>query len=65
MSDKEHQEISVVGRLWSLEALVLLMGLVSFVYGLFTMKGWHIGFGAAAVAAAGAIAYRCRRTRNR
>jgi hypothetical protein len=34
--NKEHQEICVVGRLFSLEALVILMGVVSLVYGLAT-----------------------------
>jgi Flp pilus assembly protein TadB len=34
--NKENQEISVVGRLLSLEALVFLMGVVSLVYGLAT-----------------------------
>jgi hypothetical protein len=34
--NKEHQEICVVGRLFSLEALLFLMGLVSFIYGLAT-----------------------------
>jgi hypothetical protein len=34
--NKEHQEICVVGRLFSLEALVILMGVVSLVYGLVT-----------------------------
>ena len=32
--NKEHQEICVVGRLFSLEALLFLMGLVSLIYGL-------------------------------
>ena len=34
--NKEHQEICVVGRLFSLEALVFVMGVVSLVYGLVT-----------------------------
>ena len=34
--EKEHQEICVVGRLFSLEALVFLMGVVSLIYGLVT-----------------------------
>jgi hypothetical protein len=36
--NKEHQEIAVVGRLFSLEALLFLMGLVSFIYGLATSQ---------------------------
>ena len=34
--NKEHQEICVVGRLFSLEALIFLMGVVSLLYGLAT-----------------------------
>ncbi len=32
--DKEQQEISVLGRLFSLEALLVIMGLVSLVSGI-------------------------------
>jgi Flp pilus assembly protein TadB len=44
--DKEHQEICVVGRLFSLEALVFLMGVVSLVYGLVTGRLANIIIGA-------------------
>ncbi|BCS52334.1 hypothetical protein [Geobacter sp. SVR] len=33
-NDKQRQEVSLIGRLFSMEALLLLMGLVSLVYGL-------------------------------
>lgn len=34
MDDKEKQEISIIGRLISMEALLVLMGLVSLGYGI-------------------------------
>jgi len=43
--NKEHQEIAVVGRLFSLEALLVLMGLVSFIYGLATSQWGNIIIG--------------------
>lgn len=43
--NKENQEISVVGRLFSLEALVLLMGAVSLIYGLATARPANIIIG--------------------
>ena len=51
-SDKENQEISVLGRLFSLEALVLLMGVVTLVYGLATARSAHILLGASVLAVA-------------
>ena len=44
--NKEHQEICVVGRLFSLEALVFLMGVVSLIYGLATARLANIIIGA-------------------
>ena len=44
--NKENQEISVVGRLISLEALVFLMGVVSLVYGLVVGAVLNIAIGA-------------------
>ena len=44
--NKEHQEIFVVGRLFSLEALVFLMGVVSLIYGLATDRLLNIIIGA-------------------
>ena len=44
--NKEHQEICVVGRLFSLEALVFLMGVVSLVYGLAAARLANIIIGA-------------------
>lgn len=34
--DKQKQEVSLIGRLFSLEALLVIMGLLSLVSGLFT-----------------------------
>lgn len=45
--EKEHQEICVVGRLFSLEALLFVMGVVSLVYGLWTLSLINIGIGVA------------------
>ena len=36
MDDKEKQEISLIGRLFSMEALLLLMGLFSLASGIYT-----------------------------
>lgn len=44
-SDKEHQEISILGRLLCLEAVIFLMGLVSLGYGIVTGAGVNVFFG--------------------
>lgn len=49
--NKANQEISVIGRLFSLEALMLLMGAVSLVYGLVTAQATNIIIGALVLAA--------------
>ena len=36
MNDKEHQEVSVIGRLFSMEVLLLLMGCISLGSGFYT-----------------------------
>jgi len=36
MNEKEKQEISLIGRLFSMEALLILMGLFSFASGIYT-----------------------------
>lgn len=59
--NKEGQEISVLGRLLSLEALVFLMGLVSLVYGLVTQRISNIVIGAVILAAAVFLARKWRR----
>jgi Flp pilus assembly protein TadB len=59
---KEHQEICVVGRLFSLEALIFLMGVVSLVYGLVTARLSNIIIGALVLAAAVLLARVWRRT---
>jgi len=59
--DKEHQEMRVMGRLLSLEALIFLMGVVSLLYGLFVPSPWHIVIGAAILTAAAVLAARWRR----
>ncbi len=42
---KERQEASLLGRLFSLEAALLLMGIASLVYGLVTTNSMNIFFG--------------------
>jgi len=59
--DKENQEISVVGRLISMEALVFLMGVVSLVYGLVTLRLWNIVIGSVILAAAAVLFRKWRR----
>jgi hypothetical protein len=61
--NKENQEISVVGRLLSLEALVFLMGIASLGYGLATLRISSIIIGALIVAAAVLLARSCRRVK--
>ena len=59
--NKENQEISVLGRLISMEALLFLMGLVSLIYGLFTGQLWNIIFGVLILFAAIFVARKFRR----
>jgi positive regulator of sigma E activity len=62
---KQNQEISVVGRLVSLEALVFLMGVVSLIYGLVTLKPSNIIIGAVILLAAFLVARRWRRAHSK
>jgi hypothetical protein len=43
--DKQIQEISVIGRLLSMEALLLLMGVVSLIYGIANGEVMNIFWG--------------------
>ena len=61
--NKGQQEICVMGRMLSLEALVFLMGVVSLVYGLFTQSLWEIVIGAAILVAAAVLVRRWRPNR--
>ena len=61
--NKEHQEICVVGRLFSLEALLVLMGVVSLVYGAVTARTANILAGLVVVAATILVARLVRRMR--
>jgi hypothetical protein len=61
--NKEHQEICVVGRLFSLEALVFVMGVVSLVYGLLTGRLASIVVGALVLVVALLLARVWRRVR--
>lgn len=44
-SNKQKQEISLVGRILSMEALLLVMGIASLVYGIANGIGVNIFFG--------------------
>ncbi len=44
--DKERQEISLVGRLFSLEALLILMGMLSLISGIFSGDAVRLSLGA-------------------
>ena len=61
---KENQEISLVGRLISLEALILLMGVVSLVYGLATAALFNIVIGALVIIAGILMALKCRQMKR-
>jgi len=43
--NKERQEISLIGRILSMEALLLMMGVASLVYGIIHNVGVNIFFG--------------------
>ncbi|AAR35919.1 hypothetical protein KIP69_12315 [Geobacter sulfurreducens] len=45
MDDKEKQEISLIGRLLSMEALLILMGIVSLGYGIARSQIMNIFWG--------------------
>ncbi|HEY6839151.1 MAG TPA: hypothetical protein VI389_10435 [Geobacteraceae bacterium] len=45
MDDKSKQEISLIGRLFSIEALLLLMGLASLISGFITLQATQIFWG--------------------
>jgi len=60
-SNKEKQEISVIGRLISLEALVFVMGVVSLIYGLATASLLNIIIGALILLIAILLALKWRR----
>jgi hypothetical protein len=63
--NKENQEISVIGRLVSLEALVVLMGVVSLIYGLVALRLPNIIIGALILVAAFLLGCKCRQIRHR
>lgn len=43
--DKQRQEISLIGRILSMEALLLMMGIASLIYGIVNSIGVNIFFG--------------------
>jgi amino acid permease len=55
-NDKEKQEISVLGRLFSIEALLILMGLVCLVSGIITQNAIQL-FWAAMIIGGSVVLY--------
>ena len=47
--DKERQEISLIGRIFSLEALLILMGLLSLLSGIIRIQRTQIFWGVVAI----------------
>lgn len=45
--NKEKQEISIIGRIFSLEALILVMGVASLIYGIVKLQAINIFWGIA------------------
>lgn len=43
--EKQKQEISLIGRIFSLEALLILMGLFSLLFGIIYMQGVQVILG--------------------
>ncbi len=64
--DKQKQEISLIGRLFSLEALLVLMGLLSLISGIITRDLLRFSFGVIILggAALAVVFRRRRRARN-
>ena len=56
--DKENQEISVLGRLLCMEALIFLMGLVSLGYGIVNGASMSIFFGVFILCGGGGALFR-------
>ncbi len=50
--DKERQEISLIGRIFCLEALLILMGLFSLISGIIRMQRTQIFWGVVAIGGA-------------
>ena len=44
-SDKEKQEISLIGRIFSLEVLLIVMGILSLISGIFYRNGMRMFWG--------------------
>jgi len=49
--EKEKQEISLIGRIFSLEALLILMGLFSLLFGIIYRQGVQVILGLAIISA--------------
>lgn len=57
MDDKEKQEISLIGRLLSLEALIVVMGIISLGYGIYNRALVNIFWGVLILVGAVALSF--------
>ena len=63
-SNKQRQEVSLIGRILSLEALLALMGLVDLVYGVINAELLNILIGAAILSCLALLMHRRKTTGN-
>lgn len=63
-SNKQRQEVSLIGRILSLEALLALMGLVDLVYGVINAEFLNIIIGVVILGGLALLMYRRRTTRS-
>jgi len=62
--EKQRQEISLIGRMLSLEALLALMGLANLVYGLIHSELLNILIGVVILSCLALLMYRRKTNRN-
>jgi len=62
--DKQRQEVSLIGRILSLEVLLALMGFVDLVYGVINAELLNIVIGIVILSFLGLLMYRRKTTRN-
>ncbi|WP_026843275.1 hypothetical protein [Citrifermentans bremense] len=63
--EKTQQEISVIGRLISLEAFAFVMALASLVYGAWEGSYWNIALGMVILVATSLFVLMCRKCSGR
>lgn len=63
--DRTQQEISVMGRLISLEAFAFVMAIASLIYGAWEDSYWNIALGMVILVATSLFVLMCRKCRGR